>query len=133
MTLQKPSTRPNANLRNRLKIYSYKIVTNVLAKKLNDPIQAEKSKLREKFWGFRMASNTREASTSTHRTNLVSKNLIQIYFPYAVELSPPTIAMYGGGCLVPPLARDGVLKSLIVPLESFGDSNCARFISATWK
>ena len=41
--------------------------------------------------------------------------------------------MYGGGCSVPPLARDGVLKSLIVPLESFGDSNCARFISATWK
>ena len=58
MTLQKPPTRPNANLQNRLKIYSYKIVTNILAKKLNDPIQAEKSKLREKFWGFRMTSNT---------------------------------------------------------------------------
>jgi hypothetical protein len=40
---------PNTNLRNRAKIYRYKIVTNILDKKLDDPIQAEKGKPREKF------------------------------------------------------------------------------------
>ena len=40
---------PNTNLRNRAKKYRYKIVTNRLDKKLDDPIQAEKGKPREKF------------------------------------------------------------------------------------